>query len=64
VSIAAGQTQTVTLPIDAKAFHAIGDDGKPTSLGKRFSLFVGGSQPDACSVALMGQKPLEVHVGI
>ena len=64
VVLAAGESKTVTLPVDAKAFHAIGEDGSPTDLGKRFTLFVGGSQPDARSVQLTGQKPLEIAVEI
>ena len=64
VALAAGESKTVTLPIDTKVFRAIGEDGNPTDLGKRFTLFVGGGQPDARSVQLTGQKPLEVEVNI
>jgi beta-glucosidase len=64
VTLAAGQTKTVTLPVDEKAFRAIGEDGKPTSLGKRFTLYVGGSQHDKRSVQLTGQKPLSINVNI
>ena len=64
IHLAAGEAKTVTLPIGEKAFQAIGEDGKPTKLGKRFILYVGGSQPDSRSVALTGQAPLEVQVGI
>ncbi|MFH1880970.1 MAG: fibronectin type III-like domain-contianing protein, partial [Bacillota bacterium] len=64
VKLAAGQKAYVTLPIPAKAFQAVGEDGKPTGIGKRFTLFVGGSQPDRRSVSLTGQKPLEVKIDI
>jgi beta-glucosidase len=64
VGLDAGEKTTVTLPVNAKAFRAIGEDGEPTSLGKRFTLYVGGSQPDARSVALTQQKPLEIDVEI
>jgi beta-glucosidase len=64
VTVKAGEKQTVTLPIAATAFQAIGADGKPTNLGKRFTLYVGGSQPDNRSVQLTGQKPLEIAVEV
>ena len=64
VHLGAGEAKAVTLPVDPKAFHAIGDDGKPTSLGKRFTLYIGGSQPDARSVALAGQASLALHIEI
>ena len=64
VTLKAGEKQTVTLPIAATAFQAIGADGKPTNLGKRFTLYVGGSQPDNRSVQLTGQKPLEIAVEV
>ncbi len=64
VALAAGEAKTVALPVGQKAFQAIGGDGKPTSLGKRFTLYVGGSQPDRRSVELTGQKPLEIAVNI
>ena len=64
VTLGAGQTKTVTLEIADSAFRAIGADGKPTRLGKRFTLFVGGSQPDRRSVTLTGQKPLEIAVEV
>ena len=64
ITLAAGQAETVTLPVNPKAFRAIGEDGNPTDLGKRFTLYVGGSQPDTRSVRLAGQKPLEIGVEI
>ncbi|MBE0601099.1 MAG: glycoside hydrolase family 3 C-terminal domain-containing protein, partial [Firmicutes bacterium] len=63
VALAAGASQTVTLPIGKAAFASIDLDGKPVQ-GKRFTLYVGGSQPDAVSVRLTGQKPLELSVEI
>ncbi|MBN1777394.1 MAG: glycoside hydrolase family 3 C-terminal domain-containing protein [Clostridiales bacterium] len=63
IALKAGETRKVALPIGKKAFQSIDEDGKPVR-GKRFTLYVGGSQPDARSVALMGQKPLEISVEI
>ncbi len=62
VTLAAGEKAEVSLPIPDEAFAAFDDEGKLTTLGKRFTLSVGGSQPDARSAALAGQKPLEIEV--
>jgi len=63
LSLRKGKKVTVSLPIPERAFQAIDDDGQPTSTGKRFTLYVGGSQPDARSVCLLGAKPqsIEIH---
>ena len=62
VAIRAGESADVTLPIPERAFAAVNDAGELTYAGKRYTLFVGGSQPDARSVALTGQAPLQVEV--
>lgn len=61
VFLAAGASVKVTLPIAKTAFFSIDTDGKPVQ-GSSFTLYVGGSQPDAVSVRLTGQKPLELRV--
>ncbi len=63
ITLAAGASQTVTLPIEKQAFQSINEDGQAVQ-GKQFTLYVGGSQPDAVSVKLTGQKPLEISVEI
>ena len=63
ITLAAGASKKLTLPIGEKAFQSIDENGKPVQ-GKRFTLYIGGSQPDAVSVRLTGQKPLELHVEI
>ena len=62
VTLKAGEKAEVALPVDDGAFAAFDEDGKPTTLGRHFTLYVGGSQPDARSVALTGQKPLVIEV--
>ena len=62
VHLAGGEAAVVTLPVRDTAFAAIDKDGKPTYAGKHYMLFVGGSQPDARSIALMGQAPLTIAV--
>ena len=64
ITLGAGQAKTVVLPIDGKAFQAIDDAGKSVQRGKRFTLYVGGSQPDSRSVSLAGQRPLMIDIGI
>ena len=40
----------------------VDDDGLPTRLGRHYTLYVGGSQPDTHSVALLGRAPLAVRL--
>ncbi len=62
ITLAAGETKTVTVPVREDAFSAIDDDGKVSMLGHTFTLYIGGSQPDARSVELLGRAPLAVKV--
>ena len=62
VALDAGETVTVALPIRDEAFTGVNAQGMRTHAGKRFTLYVGGSQPDARSVALLGQAPIAVEV--
>ncbi len=58
----AGESCTITLPIAEDAFLSIDEEGQKGPYGKSFRLYVGGSQPDAVSVRLMGASPLEIEV--
>ena len=62
VSLAAGEQATVTLPLSPYAFTAVDDEGKRVSRSKRFTLYIGGSQPDGRSVELLGQAPLKLEI--
>jgi beta-glucosidase len=62
VALGEGEKATVTLPIRDEAFAAYDEDGNLTTLGRHFTLYVGGSQPDPRSEALTGCKPLAVEV--
>lgn len=62
VHLRAGETRTVEFELDAKAFSLIGDNGRRWLLPGTFGVFVGGSQPDARSVELMGRAPLRLDV--
>jgi beta-glucosidase len=62
VALKKGEKAVVTLPVRDEAFTAYDDEGERTLYGKRFTLYVGGSQPDSRSVALTGHEPLALAV--
>ncbi|MEG1890505.1 MAG: glycoside hydrolase family 3 C-terminal domain-containing protein [Clostridia bacterium] len=62
VALKAGEERRVTLPIDPSSFETVQEDGSRRLTGHRFVIFVGGSQPDARSVALVGAEPMRVEV--
>ncbi len=57
IHLAAGASRTVTFGLSAKALSLIDDDGKRMLEPGAFTIAVGGSQPDARSVALTGKTP-------
>ncbi|HVY30553.1 MAG TPA: glycoside hydrolase family 3 C-terminal domain-containing protein [Polyangiaceae bacterium] len=59
IELAAGASSVVHFALDARALSLIDDFGVRRLEPGRFRVFVGGSQPDARSVALLGQAPLE-----
>jgi len=63
VALGKGEKATVTLPLPERAFQVIDNDGHAVNGGKHFTLYVGGSQPDARSVTLLGKSPqaIEIH---
>ena len=62
VPLAPGESRRVTLPIAPDAFSCVLEDGSRAVTGRRFALWVGGSQPDERSAALTGARPLRVEV--
>lgn len=62
VTLAAGEKARITLPVGEAAFTSVDEAGVRAKVGKRYTLYVGGSQPDARSVALTGQAPLAVEL--
>lgn len=60
ISLKAGEKKTFTLPLSARAFTVINDEGKLLPCEKA-TLFVGGSQPDPRSEELTGKKCLVVN---
>ena len=62
VSLAPGERKALRLPIAPTAFTAVNDEGERIREEGGFTLYVGGSQPDAVSAALTGKKTLEVCI--
>ncbi len=64
VFLKAGEKKTLTLPLEERAFTVVDAQGQRVRAGKRYRLFVGASQPDARSVALTGQRPMELELAL
>lgn len=62
VALAAGEEKEVCIEIPQSAFMVVNEAGKRFIDGTHFRFYVGFSQPDAKSVALMGSKPVEVEM--
>ena len=62
IQLAAGAAQRVSFRLGAKALSLIDDEGMRRLEPGNFRIFVGGSQPDARSAALLGQAPLAVDL--
>ena len=62
VALKAGEKKEVTLHLGEKAFQIVDEGGNRRKDGSRFAIYVGGSQPDERSAALLGQKPLETVI--
>jgi len=60
--LAAGASQRVSFKLDAKSFSLIDEMGRRLLEPGVFRVFVGGSQPDSRSVALLGQAPLHADL--
>jgi beta-glucosidase len=58
IHLAAGATEVVSFEVKAKDFSVIDERGRRLLLPRAFRVSVGGSQPDARSVDLMGKAPL------
>jgi beta-glucosidase len=62
LTLAPGESRRLSFTLRARDFSLIDDSGRRVLEPGRFRVFVGGSQPDARSVALCGQAPLSVDV--
>jgi len=62
VTLQPGEARRVTIPVAARSFEVVNGEGLRVRDTDRFTLFVGGCQPDARSVELTGAAPLTVEV--
>lgn len=62
VGLKKGESKTVSITIDRKAFEVVNDEGERILDSKKFKLFAGISQPDSRSVQLTGISPLEADI--
>ena len=62
VLLRAGESKRITIPVNPDAFTAVNDEGERVSAGKRFTLHLGGGQPDALTEKLTGEKTVSVSI--
>jgi beta-glucosidase len=64
VFIKKGETVTVSFELAPQSFALVNDEGQLVENPGSYTVFIGGSQPDARSAQLMNVKPLEVKIDI
>ncbi len=64
VHLAPGEEVTVTLPVLERAFACVDETGRSAVTGKRFTLFVGGGQPDERTAELTGDRCLALSINL
>ncbi len=62
VHLAPGETKTVTLCVDARAFGTIDSDGKTVFDGSGAAVCVGFGQPDERTAELTGKRPCRIYL--
>lgn len=62
VRLAAGEKRRVALELAPEAFTVVDETGARVRPGGTYSLYVGGSQPDARSARLTGARPLRIQM--
>ena len=62
VRLAAGEKRRVALELAPEAFTVVDETGARVRPGGTYSLYVGGSQPDARSAHLTGARPLRIQM--
>ncbi len=62
ISLKPRESRHVSISIPKEAFLSVNEEGEWVRDAEHFALFVGGSQPDARSMALMGICPLRIEV--
>ena len=59
-----GETVRVSVSIDRDSFKTVLSDGSKELLHGKYTIYVGGSQPDSLSSRLTGAAPLSMDVEI
>lgn len=62
VAVKAGEAVEVTVPLGEHAFTVVNDDGERVDGGAAYDLYVGQSQPDERSAALLGVRPMKLEI--
>lgn len=62
VPLEAGESKRVAFAIRPEAFYTVDAEGRTARDARAYTLYVGGSQPDARSRALLGKAPLSLTV--
>ncbi|MBQ3503983.1 MAG: glycoside hydrolase family 3 C-terminal domain-containing protein [Oscillospiraceae bacterium] len=62
VSLAAGETKTLEIPIDPKAFTVVNNEGQRVPGSGSWTLYAGFGQPDSRTEALTGKKGLHTEL--
>lgn len=60
----AGESSTIQFEISPKSLETVLENGSRITMNGRYSLFVGGSQPDNRSMELTGKQPLSAAIQI
>jgi len=64
IHLEAGASETVAFTLTPRDLSLIDEQGQRVLEPGRFRVTVGGSQPDARSVALMGRAPAEIEIEV
>ncbi len=62
VELKRGEERIVRLHLSVEAFSLFDESGRQKVYGTDYTIYVGGSQPDARSIILTGKNPLELSV--
>lgn len=64
VSVAAGEDQLISMDLPYEAFAWVDESGTEAVRPGTYHVYIGGSQPDERSTALLGEQPLEVTIQV
>ena len=64
VHVPAGETVSVSIPLDPWTYLVVNEAGERVSAGTRIRLYFGTGQPDKKTIELTGRKPVELMVKV